>query len=498
MNDLFSRRNIFNFVSSVLIVCSIKNAHAGSFELYRSQIKNTREDVNDLTSDYVYKKLMKRSIPSREKKDDNTQFGVHGMERPAVKAGVDYEKVDKAFELLARAGVDSLRSSEAAWHRVADKNGNPTNFNDVDFQLKEAKKYGMNHLFVVGYPPAKFTVSNNKLSAVSPRYYSNYQDYLEVLLTHFKGYDVKYLELGNEVDAPNVWWIRSTPAMYVNEMRILKNAINKYYSNAETVAFSATYSRTPGLGGPTGGRNFINKSFMLGIDKYTDAYSLHHFSFLGLDDLPDYMHSMMKKYQVDNKKLLDTEQLDTSVLDKKKSNPYDIVKLFARAFFFYDMKRMDYYLAKDTFFGNKIYNMGLFDINWQPKLRLLAYAMAVDAMKGKKLLFIANPEKDVEAYVLYSDDSHVRKYTIVMWKNSHSDENVAPVIVTGIKGEVHIEKWNLDVNNKSDISKGISIDEQPLAIYTDKIPDWKPVNKNVFLKKYSSAKSSHSPMPNDD
>lgn len=493
MKKLTSRRAKANLTVALLLLGS-QTTCAADLKLYSLQIKNTREDVSNQSSDYVYDKLMKRSLPASGKRtelDDNTQFGVHGMERPAVEVGVNYERVDKAFELLARTGVDSLRSSEAAWHRIADKQGNPTNFKDVDFQLKEAKKYGMNHLFVVGYPPAKFTVSNNKLSAVSPRYFINYQSYLEVLLKHFQGYDVKYLELGNEVDAPNVWWINSTPAMYVNEMRLLKSAVNKYYPSAKTVAFSATYSRTPSLGSPNGGRKFINESFMLGIDKYTDAYSLHHFSFLGVDDLPDYMHSIMSKYKVGSKPLLDTEQLDTGVSDENKSNPYDIVKFFARAFFYHDMNRMDYYLAQDAYFGKKLYSMGLFDINWRPKLRLLAYAMAVDAMKGKKLVYMASPEKDVEAYVLGADNISSRKYTIVMWKNSPPGENVSPVMVPGIKGQVNIEKWNLDMETKSDVSKGIRVDDRPIAIYTNEKPDWKPVDKESLLKSKIDSRGNH-------
>lgn len=480
----------------VLLALGSMNAYAASQQLYSLQIKNTREDVNDQTSNYVYDKLMNRKISSSH--DDNTQFGVHGMERPLVKVGVDSEKVDKAFELLARAGVDSLRSTESAWHRIADKQGNPTNFKDLDYQLKEAKKYGMSHLFVIGYPPAKFTVANNKLSAVAPRYTAAYQNYLAVLLKRFQGYDVKYLELGNEVDAPKVWWVNSTPAMYVNEMRMLKNATNKYYPAAKTVAFSATYSRTPGKGGPAGGRNFIEKSFALGIDKYTDAYSIHHFSFAGQGNLPAYMQAMMNKYNAGSKPLLDTEQLDTGIADKTKSNPYDIIKLFARAFFYHDMKRMDYYLARDVYFGRKLYSMGLFDLEWRPKLRLLAYAMAADAMKGKKLVYMANPAKDVEAYVLTSNKGNGKKYTILMWKNSVNNGKVSPVMVPGIKGSVDIEKWNLDVESKSDISKGIPLDGRPIAIYTNEKPDWQPADKSVFKKNGPAVQASHSPMPNDD
>lgn len=463
---------------------------------YYAEMKKTREDLNDDTSIYVYNKLMKREL-SRNSDNDGVDFGVHGMEIPAVKSTGDFQKIDKAFELLSRTGVNSLRSAETAWHRVADANGDPTNFKEVDFQLKEAKKYGMSHNFLFGYPPAKYTVANNKLSAVNPKYYDKYKQYLDVTLKHLAGYDVKYAELGNEVDAPSVWWMKSTPAMYVNEMKMLKEAIQASGQNIKTVAFAATYSRSEFKGGLDGGRRFIDKSFKLGIDKYADAYSIHHYVF-GADNLPGYMRDMADKNGGSNKPILDTEQLDTGSTGRYQSNPYDLVKLFARGFYFYDMKRVDYFLAQDRFINGKLYYFGLFDENWKPKLRLLAYAMAVDAMKGKHLLYMASPQKDVEAYVLQSNaNTKGKKYTILMWKNPPKNSPVTPVTITGIKGDVTIEQWNLDVENKSDISQGIKLDDKPIAIYTNEKPDWQTVNKTSFSSKLPAMAVSRSPMPND-
>lgn len=463
---------------------------------YYTEMKKTREGLSDDTSTYVYNKLMKRAL-SHSSDNDGVDFGVHGMELPAVKSTGDLKAIDKAFELLSRAGVNSLRSAETAWHRVADANGDPTNFKEVDFQLKEAKKYGMSHNFLFGYPPAKYTVSHNKLSAVDPKYYDKYKNYLNVTLKHLAGYDVKYAELGNEVDAPSVWWIKSTPAMYVNEMKMLKEAIQASGQNIKTVAFAATYSRSEFKGGLDGGRRFVDKSFKLGIDKYADAYSIHHYVF-GADNLPGYMRDIANKYGGDNKPILDTEQLDTASTGRYQSNPYDLVKLFARGFYFYDMKRVDYYLAQDRFLNGKLYYFGLFDENWKPKLRLLAYAMAVDAMKGKHLLYMASPQKDVEAYVLQANpNTKGKKYTILMWKNPPQNARVTPATVTGIRGNVSIEQWNLDVENKVDISQGIKVDDKPIAIYTDEKPDWQTVNKSSFAAKLPAVAVSRSPMPND-
>lgn len=494
MARFFSKKK-FGSVTILLSLFFLLGESSSNTQMYSVEIKKTREDVSDKTAEYVYKRIMARSLNTPSEGDDNTQFGLHGMERPAVNYGVETDKVEKAFELLSRAGVDSLRSSEATWHRIADKEGNPTKLNDLKFQLNMAKKYGMNHLFVVGYPPAKFSIARNKLSAVNPKFYPQYDNYFKVIFNQFQGFDIKYVELGNEVDAPKVWWINSTPAMYVHEMSMLKKAANKYYPNVKTVAFASTYARVPGRGGAIGGRHFIEKSFQLGIDKYTDAYSIHHYSLLNADDLPGYMHSRLSKYKI-AKPVLDTEQLDTGVSNSEKSNPYDIIKLFARAFSLHDMKRMDYFIAKDGYyFSKKLYSMGLFDAEWRPKLRLLAYAMASDAMKGKQLVFMASPADNVEAYVLQSNNN--KKYTIVMWQNNNHSGSVKPVSVKGIKGNVEIEKWNLDREIKSDISGGIFVNDKPLAIYTNERPNWRPINKKNFLEVRPISAVSHSPMPLD-
>ena len=466
---------------------------------YQVEILKTREEVSSNESDYVYRKLMQRNLQQQlANRDDNTQFGLHGMEIPAVNANGDLKKIDRAYSLLAHAGVDSLRSFETAWHRVSDVSGNPTNFTQLDFQLEEAKKYNMSHLFVFGYPPAKYTVANNKLSAVQPKYYDKYKEYLNVTLSRLKGYNVKYAELANEVDAPNVWWIKSTPVQYVQEMKMLKESIDGLGLKIKTVAFAATYSRNSILGGAEGGRRFIDKSFQLGIDKYSDAYSIHHFSY-GNDDLPGYIKNEQIRHHLPNKEILDTEQLDTSSAGRFQSNPYDLIKLFARAFYYYDMKRVDYFIAKDRYLNNKLYYTGLFDIDWNPKLRLLAYAMAVDSMKGRKLIGIYQPLPGVEAYVLKSKEGSSSKYVILAWLNNSEMHSHKSVILRGISGSVDIEHWNLDVEKNVNMEKGIQLDDQPIAIYTDSLPSW--VNTN--MKSTSTqpdeqrALKSHAPMPTD-
>lgn len=454
------------FIALFLLVN--KSVFAQNTESYDKDIQNTQEGVSDKNARYVYDKIMSRMVNNsyKNKNDNDTIFGVHGMEIPSVAYDGDLDKQDKAFQLLSRAGVDSLRSTEAAWHRISNKNGDPKFLDNLKYQLVEAKKYNMSHLFVVGYPPAKYTVAHNKLSAVNPMFINRYKDYLNVLMNTFKGYDVRYLELGNEVDAPEIWWKKSTPQMYVNEMQLLKEAINKSNEKIKTIAFSATYSRKEGMGGDNGGRSFLNKSFALGIDKYADAYSLHHFDMNKYDSFPLYMHGLLMRQGI-KKPLYDTEQLDTGYKSFSESKPFDIIKIYTRGFFLYKLKMIDYFNAKDIYLGNRLYSIGLFDKYWRPKLRLLAYAMAVDSLKGRELISIAEPKPRVEAYILKNrNNDRGYKYTIVMW----SDNDGSTVEVGGLHGDMDKESWDLNISKLK--SENVKVDNKPIAIYTNVIPSW--------------------------
>ncbi|KFX21080.1 hypothetical protein [Pectobacterium betavasculorum] len=481
------KKRSFLVNSSLYIIGLLLPFSVSAEQEYFKKIRETRESVSDNVSTYVYNKIINRNLDEqRSKRDPDTQFGLHGMEIPAINAEGDINKINEVYSLLAHAGVDSFRSFETCWHRLSDKNGNPTNFKELDFQLKKAKEYDFSLLFVFGYPPPKFTVANNKLSAVNEKFHNEYKHYLDVTLSRLKDYNVEYAELANEVDAPSVWWIRSTPAQYVQEMKMLREAIKKSGQNIKTTAFSATYSRNDFLGGAHGGRRFVDEAFRLGIDNYTDTYSIHHFVY-PKDDLPNFIREKQKEYNLSPKPILDTEQLDTSIEHQKDSNPYDMIKVFARAFFFYDMKRVDYFLAQDRFLNNKLYSSGLFDVNWNPKLRLLAYAMAVDAMKGKELVGRYFPGNGIEAYVLKGKSN---QYSIVAWSNQLGGKST---LLNGIKGKVSIEKWNLDITHNIIADKGIKLDDKPIAVYTNNLPDWNFENK----KRIDKTLTSHAPMPFD-
>lgn len=464
---------------------------------YFKDITKTNEEVSDKTAEYVYKKIMQRDLEKQYlKRDESTQFGLHGMEMPAINVNGDRETIDRVYSLLARAGVDSLRSAETCWHRVSNVSGAPVNFEQLDFQLKQAKQYHMSHLFIFGYPPAKYTVGNNKLSAVQGAYIKDYNNYLDVVLSRIKEYDVPYIELGNEVDAPNVWWIKSTSKQYVEEMKLLKEAIIRNNLKSKTVAFSATYSRNDTLGGASGGRQFLDASFKLGIDKFSDAYSMHHFVY-GKDDIAGFIRHEQDKFKLKNKDILNTEQLDTSPEKNNYSKPYDLVKLFSRTFFYYGIKRMDYFIAQDRYLNNKLYYIGLFDVKWRPKLRLLAYAMASDAMKGKMLVGRYSPKKDVEAYVLKSKEQSNNGYTIVVWKNKDEYGQYSSEKLMGLQGNVTIERWNLDVEQHVNSDNGILIDDKPIAIYTTELPNWDNTMKFNYhgVVDDVKARTSEAPMP---
>ncbi|MCE9804094.1 hypothetical protein LZ678_29470, partial [Raoultella ornithinolytica] len=145
--------------------------------------------------------------------------------------------------------------------------------------------------------------------------------------------------------------------------------------------------------------------------------------------------------------------------------------------FLFDLKRIDYYMAKDFLMGRKFYTMGLFDINLNPKPRLLAYAASVDALKGKKLISINAPLSGIESYILKNRDTAKYKYTIVLWNNTD-----IPKTVLGIDGSVTIERWDLTENTIKDASNGISVTQEPIIIYCNSIPLWEKLEKYQILK----------------
>ncbi len=465
--------------------------------LYVSDIAKTQEKIGPDSAREVLDKIRRRPLPDGTLREPGPhEFGVHGMETPFVQAGKDTNKIKLAYELLARVGVQSFRTAEACWHRLGD---NFDHFEELDFQVANASRYGMGHLFTVGYPAYKYSISG--LSAVQPQYEDRYREYLRAILSRYKGgKGVRYVELANEVDAPDVWWKGSTPEMYVREMKMLKEEAAKIDPMIKTVAFASTYSRNELMGGANGGRRFVRRCFALGIDKYADAYSLHYTWTLAAKDFPAFFRREMSKAGSPNKPLLNTEETGAG-------KPAEVIKLFARDFFLYDMKLVDYFLAKDIYENGQLHYFGLFDRDWAPKLRLLAYAAAVDAMQYRELVGMAEPAPGIEAYVLKYADGYKKDgapYSIVMWKGGadavestspgHVGKTFALSRVGGCQAVVAAFQWNLDAIKWEAKAPIFQVGDEPIAVFANQLPKWKLISPAEWLALQLEQKPDRAPM----
>jgi len=448
---------------------------------YRRALANSNEQVGPETTAEVVRKIKARPLPQAPQKLPH-EFGLHGMERPFVLVDSNAEKSKQTFELLARAGVDGYRTAEGCWSRLGLKFDN---FKELDFQLEQAQKYGAKDLLTIGYPASPYTVAGFYLSAAKSEYEPLYREYLRILFTRIKGKGVEYVELGNEVDATETWWRKSTAEMYVNELRMVKEELTKIDPTIKIVALGATRARSPKGLTDTDGRAFVRKCFDLGMDKYADAYSLHYVADLRERDFVDFMRSEIARAG-SAKPILDTEE-------NRAANPCDIVRTFARCFFLYDLPRVDYYMARDWYeSGRSLVKTSLFDYEWNPKLRLLAYAASVDAMKGRVLVGIAEPTDGIEAYVLkfandYKPPLGTSPYSIVMWNHARDLLKLDPKIpiaaltVTGLRSATSALNWRLDPLAFDADNGQIPVAEQPVIVFTNDLPDWKLMTTKQYL-----------------
>lgn len=465
-----------------------------------SMASRTQEKIGPESASEVIRKLANRPIPDGSYRNPGPHvFGLHGMEAPFVRVGKDAKKVEQAYELLAKVGVQTLRTAEGCWHRLGDKFDN---FSELDYQFQNAKKYGMTFSLTMGYPAIGYA-NVGFLSAVKPEFYGKYREYLRTVLSRYKGKGIEYVELGNEVDAPDVWWKGSTPKMYVAELAMMKEEITSSDPKIKLLAFGATYARDEITGGKSGGRRFINQCFEEGADKYADAYSLHYTWATSEKDFPAFLRREMEKGGGKQKPLINSEEAGWG-------EPSDVIKAFARDFFLYDMVCVDYYLAQDWFEEGCLIYTGLFDKDWNPKLRLLPYAVAADAMKYRDLVGMAAPAPGVEAYVLkYADGikGAGAAYSIVMWKNDAAvKENcgpnivktigLAPVSVTGFNKAASAVAWNLDNIKLNGASPSIAVTDQPVVVYCNALPDWKLISAKDWLLQNVREADSKARVPN--
>ncbi len=444
--------------------------------MYQMQMKKTHEAANESSAHEVERKLGNRPFGAKSAPGIH-RFGVHGMETPFVKADL-HSKCGPMFEMISRAGVDTLRTAESCWHRLGD---NFDNMKELDYQCEQASKYGINFMLTMGYPAGPFSVSNAVIAAVKPEYLGLYQQYLDKVTKRYAPH-IQYTELANEVDAPQTWWKNgSTPAMYVKELQMLFETTRRNAPKARVMAVASTYARDTTHDAVGEGRAWVKAAWKAGMNRYTDGYSLHYTWPLSERNYPPFFRQEIKPYGA-AKPLVNSEEA-------AYGHPGDIVKAFARDLFLYNMEAVYYYLARDWYeAGNLIYS-GLFDIDYRPKLRLLSYAAASDSMKGRQLVGMAQPESNVEAYVLKSTNGQSPKYSIVMWRNGAAEAlgpvyslryEVPTVKVRGLRGVTHAEDWRLDpVKVPGD---GIVVGATPVIAYCDQLPAWKLMSREAFLK----------------
>jgi hypothetical protein len=248
------------------------------------------------------------------------------------------------------------------------------------------------------------------------------------------------------------------------------------------------------LGGATGGRAFVRKCLDLGVDRIADAYSLHYTWPLHEKDFPAFFRREMSA----RGRVVPLVNSEESTYGR----PSDVVKLFARDLFLYDFDSVYYYLSRDWFEAGNLISSGLFDRDWHPKLRLLSYALSVDAMKDRELVGIAEPAKGVEAYVLrHGADyrGHSPTYSIVMWRNGGPEElgtgvippaPVSPVAVTGVSKVASAWTWRLDRIPYHGPHPGFMVGGAPIVVFTNNLPKWKTYSPQQWLSIAEAVKSN--------
>ena len=415
------------------------------------------------------------------------RIGVHGMEIPLVRKGFQDDKTSRAFELLARAGVDTLRTAELYWHRLGKDAPANFDFENIDYQVEQADKYGMNFMFTIGYPAAKFNKHPFHLSTFRPEHEALFREYLHLILPRYDRY-AQYWEYANEVDAPKVWWRGATPQDYVRDCRILREEMDRLGIKTPVLGISATYSRSAARDKNGEGQEFTRRCLSAGLERYIDGYSLHYTWQMKEQDFVKFFRELSPGTVSD--KLVNSEE-------SAFSHPSDIIKLMARNLYLHRFESVYCYLARDRMEGASLNRSGFFDIDWRPKLRLLSLAAAADAMKTRNLVRMAEPAEDVEAYLLQNNPAAPAgspKYAVVLWKNGAVEAmnpnftpspTLKPATVRFRDGKVvKAVDWLLDEVPFTAASPQFEITERPLVVYCDELPSWPEVTRSEWLKKH--------------
>ena len=264
-----------------------------------------------------------------------------------------------------------------------------------------------------------------------------------------------------------------------------------------------TWSRDPKAKPPEWGRPFVDQCFQLGINKYADVYAMHYTWPTSEKGFNVYLDRKMAEAG-GNRCKVNTEE-------SAYGHPSDILKMFARDFFLWGYRRVDYYLLQDWFEGGQLISCGLFDREWNPKLRLLSYALSVDAMDGRALVGMAAPAENVEAYVLqFPPEATVAKpkYSIVIWRN---DARRAPELlstptcsrrgfkgrtVSGFRAVASAWNWRLDPIPFDAKAAALTITPNPIVVFADALPDWKLMSAAEWKAALDEAKPANAaPIP---
>ena len=445
------------------------------------------EGVSDENAAMALKKLLARPLPAPMPKGSIHRIGVHGMEIPLVRKGFQDDKTGRAFELLARAGVDTLRTAELCWHRLGKDAPASFDFENIDYQVEQAGKYGMNFMFTIGYPAAKFNKHPFHLSTFKPEHEALFREYLRLILPRYDRF-AQYWEYANEVDAPKVWWRDATPQDYVRDCRILREEMDRLGIRTPVLGISATYSRSAARDKNGEGQEFTRRCLAAGLERYIDGYSLHYTWQMKEQDFVKFFRELSPG-TISNK-LVNSEE-------SAFSHPSDVIKLMARDLYLHGFESVYCYLARDRMEGASLNRSGFFDIDWRPKLRLLSLAAAADAMKTRDFVRMAEPAEDVEAYLLQNNPAApagTPKYAVVLWKNGAAEAmnpdftpgpTLEPATVHFRDGKVvKAVDWLLDEVPFTTASPQFEITERPLVVYCDELPSWPEVTRGEWLKKH--------------
>jgi hypothetical protein len=471
------------------------NLTSDQLKIYRAEIKkSTFEDISIKTILAIRRKIENRKNVSLINSSYHSEymFGLQGMEMPFVSSSMDRSKIKEVYKMLSKAGVQSIGTAESTWHRLGE---NFNNFTELDYQVESAKEFGIRLTLTVGYPPAKYNVAPSVLSTFKPEHEGLYREYLRSLFKRYKGLFTE-VSLGNEVDAPDSWWIGATPSMYVRDCKIVNQELLTIDPTVKIIVFGSTGSRNNNKStNPYYGRQFLKNSFDEGIDTCADIYSLHYAWPLNQVDFNQFFRDIVDRHNA-QKNIYVTE-------DSVYGKPQDIIKMFARNQFLYGYKRTYYFPARDYYEGGKLLYAGLFDAEWNPKLRLLPYALSVDSMANRYLVGIAEPAPNLEAYILRKRKSLQNKdpeYSIVIWKNltkfngeysiqipeglNEINKQTQFVRVSGIQNVVSAYNWTLDPIKYNAKNPSFNIDQNPIVIFTDKAPNWPVQSPDKWLSKH--------------